>query len=97
MAQADIDASERPAVTSVEQAEIKRLRAENRRLQESTLTILRRSNNFRSASWSLADLAGTANSSSLFKPQTLSLHYSVVIFSSGFWLAAEPVQRPAVG
>jgi transposase len=43
--QANIDAGERPGVTSVEHAEIKRLRAENRRLQED-VAILRAATTF---------------------------------------------------
>jgi hypothetical protein len=43
--QADIDAGDRPGVTSVEQAEIKRLKAENRRLRED-VDILRAANDF---------------------------------------------------
>jgi transposase-like protein len=34
VAQADVDAGERPGVTTSESAQIKRLKAENRRLQE---------------------------------------------------------------
>jgi transposase len=45
MVQADIDAGERPGVTSVEQAEIKRLKAENRRLRED-VEILRAATTF---------------------------------------------------
>jgi transposase len=43
--QADIDAGGRPGVTSAEQAEIKRLKAENRRLQED-VDILRAATTF---------------------------------------------------
>jgi transposase len=45
MVQADIDAGERPGVSSVEQAEIKRLKAENRRLRED-VEILRAATTF---------------------------------------------------
>lgn len=43
--QADIDAGDRPGVTSEESAEIKRLKAENRRLREDN-EILRRASIF---------------------------------------------------
>jgi transposase-like protein len=43
--QADIDAGERPGVTSAEHAEIKRLKAENRRLRED-VDILRAATTF---------------------------------------------------
>lgn len=43
--QADIDAGDRPGVTSEESAEIKRLRAENRRLREDN-EILRKASIF---------------------------------------------------
>jgi transposase len=43
--QAEIDAGERPGATSVEQAEIKRLKAENRRLRED-VDILRAATTF---------------------------------------------------
>ena len=43
--QADIDAGERPGVTSAEHAEIKRLKAENRRLREN-VDILRAATTF---------------------------------------------------
>jgi transposase len=43
--QADVDAGERPGVTSAEHAEIKRLKAENRRLRED-VEILRAATTF---------------------------------------------------
>jgi len=45
MGQANIDTGDRPGVTSVEQAEIKRLKAENRRLRED-VEILRAATTF---------------------------------------------------
>lgn len=43
--QSDIDAGDRPGITSAEQAEIKRLKAENRRLRED-VEILRAATTF---------------------------------------------------
>lgn len=45
LAQADVDNGTRPGVTSEESAEVKRLKAENRRLQEDN-EILRKASSF---------------------------------------------------